>query len=306
MVTTTTTISSGVMNRQQADKFIRLAQEDTSLLQLARLLPVNHPSGEINKIGVGSRLLRSHTEAGSKPTDQNPATSVVQYDTVKAMLPYSLSREAVEDNIEGQGIVNAVVTAFAKQFGVDMEDLAINGDTADAGADADFLNLDDGWIKLISQDHAVVPASNKYDHASATIDKSVFSELIKKMPTKYRKKEGLYWIMSPDQYENYLDYLAGRGTALGDNIITGAFPATKGVSPRGIPVVTPFGWPDDKVVLTDPKNLIAVVQRAINVRSTQVSDEVIDKDLFAKWNLTSRFDFCIEEGNALAYAYGVA
>ena len=294
MPTTTTVINTGIMNRQQAEAFLRLAQEQTVLLKEVRTKVVNHPKGQIDRIAVGERLLRKAGEAATPPAEVDPSFSKVDYDTVKVMLRYSLTREAIEDNIERQGLVNTVTTMFAKQFGIDLETLGCVGDAANTTDP--FVGIDDGWVKIAQNSAAV----NTYDNAGAGISKEVFSGLIKALPNKYRTIPGLSWIMSPNTYENYKDYLTNRATPAGDQILVGSSPDDFSVRPRGIPVITPPAFPDTEVWLTYPKNLIFVVQRDITVRSTQVSDDVLDLDLYAKWNMTARIDFVIEQPEAIA------
>ncbi|RLI70285.1 hypothetical protein DRO97_11000 [Archaeoglobales archaeon] len=292
MPITTTVLSSGVMNRQQADRFIRMAQEQNVLLPKIRVKAVNHPKGQLDKIGVGSRVIRKATEGDTVATETTVTVGSVEYDTVKVMLKYGITMESIEDNIERENLANTVAQIMAKQFGIDLEDLGINGDTASAD---DFLKIDDGWVKQGAT------GTNTYDHANASINKDLFSETLKVLPTKYRRPD-LVWIMSPNQLEAFKDYLTNRATAAGDALLIG----DKEVRPRGYPVLTPPAWPDDQVWLTVPENLIMVVQRNITVRKTTQSDDVLDKDLYAKYVLTARIDYIIEEKAAIARAINVA
>ena len=297
MPVTTTDLGTGVMNRQQANRFIQMVQEQAILLKKCRVMPVNHPKGQIDKIGVASRILRAPGEGETVASEASVTIGSVNYDTVKVMLRYGITNEAIEDNIERENLANTVAKIMAQQFSVDLEDLAINADTevSNTDPDYDFLKIDDGWIKQGAT------GTHTYDHGGASIDKELFSNLIKALPNKYRRP-GLVWIMSPDQLEAFKDYLTNRSTAAGDALLI----SDKEVMPRGFPVITPPKWPDNQVWLTVPQNLIVVIQRNITVRKTTSSDEVIDKDLYAKYALTARVDFIIEEKDAIARAINVA
>lgn len=297
MPITTTTLDTGVMNRQQANRFIQMVQEQAVLLKKCRVMPVNHPKGQIDKIGVASRILRAPGEGETTASEAAITIGSVNYDTVKVMLRYGITMEAIEDNIERENLANTIAKIMARQFSVDLEDLAINADTAtpDTDPDYDFLKVDDGWIKQGAT------GTHTYDHGGASINKELFSNVIKTLPNKYRRPD-LVWIMSPDQLEAFKDYLTNRSTPAGDAILL----TDKEVRPRGFPVITPPAWPDDQVWLTIPQNLIVVIQRNITVRKTTQSDEVIDKDLYAKYALTARVDFIIEEKDAIARAINVA
>jgi len=294
-VTTSDFSGGGLLNRQQFDEFFQIAQDEAQIMDQVRFERLQGPKQQIDRIGVGERLLREATEATAGNLN-NPNTESIDMDAVKMELPWEVSMETVEDTIEGEGTADILVEKFARQFGVDSEDLAFNGDTTSGDA---FLSINDGWIRDAEQQG---PAAN-VDHANATIDKSIFNNLMTSLDAKYRRNpEDLVFITSLNQKQNYKDYLTDRSTAAGDAMLmTGEEP-----TPYGRPIVTPVGFPDDRIMLTTPMNLVWGVHRDVNMRVTQEGEAVVKRDLYGIYNLLARTDYKVEESNAVALAQNVA
>ncbi|MFC7044292.1 hypothetical protein ACFQH6_20755 [Halobacteriaceae archaeon GCM10025711] len=294
-VTTSDFSSGGLLNRQQFDEFFRMAQDAPQIMDQVRFVRLQGPKQQIDRIGVGERLLRAATEA-TEGSLNSPNTGSIDMDAVKMELPWEVSMETVEDTIEGEGTADVLVEKFARQFGVDSEDLAFNGDTTSGDA---FLSINDGWI-VDAENQG--PAAN-VDHANATIDKSVFSNLLTSLDAKYRRDpEGLVYLTSLNQKQNYKDYLTDRSTAAGDAMLmTGEEP-----TPYGLPIVTPVGFPDSRAMLVNPMNLVWGVHRDVNMRVTQEGEAVVRRDLYAIYNMLARTDYKVEDANGVALAQNIA
>lgn len=292
-VTTGDFSGGGILNRQQFNEFFREVQDQTELMGRVRVEPVDHPKGQIDKIGVGERLLRSATEAQSG-TLQAPTTASIDYDTEKVELPWEVSMETVEDTIEGEGTADTLVDLFARQFAVDTEDLGINGDAALADA---FLGIQDGWLAV-----ATARGAPTYDHGSSAVNKSLFKEVAAQLSEKYKRTQNLAFIMSQAQLDEFKDYLTDRSTGAGDAmLLTGDEP-----TPYGYSVITPPSWPDNQVMFTDPQNLIFIPQREMMMRQTTEGEAVVRRDLYAIYNLLARIDYQIEDENAVALGTNIA
>jgi len=124
----------GKLTPVQADQFINQIFDATTLIRLVRRKRMNAPREEINKIFVGSRIMRRMGISGSENEDmapyaQNPTFSTLTLDTKKYALPYEISEDALEDNIARQGLAKTLADHFSEQAGLDLEDLALNGRT---------------------------------------------------------------------------------------------------------------------------------------------------------------------------------
>ena len=106
-----------------------------------------------------------------------------------------------------------------------------------AAADADFLKLNDGWIKQINGGGHVYDASSEN---SMKLD--IFYKTLQKLPNKYNNGK-LRWLMSPkraQEWELYLmNQVIGKGGAVPENVYT---------QPVHIPTVSCPSISDDKVL----------------------------------------------------------
>ena len=137
-VTTTDLASGGIMNQKQAAKFLQMVFDTTALLQIVRTINMPSPKYEIDKIGVGQRIMRGMTENEDMSSyTKKPIFGKIELDAKKYALPWELSVDALEDNIEGKKFADVIASKFAKQTGLDTEDLAVNGDVVYSGAAPD-------------------------------------------------------------------------------------------------------------------------------------------------------------------------
>lgn len=334
----TGSLSSGLLNPEQARRFIQQTFDATNLGGLVRHEMRTAKTGEVDKIGIARRILRKKTENTDDGYRAGVNTSQIEYATTAVRLPWEITEETLRENIEGQNFETIVTNLMTTQLGVDMEDLYLNGDedmgdikafsesetyaigdkclyndklytftkahTAGAwtGTDAeqvgdkgdvDFLKINDGWIKQISNGGHVLDASGE-DEMSLDL----FYETLAQIPNKYNNGK-LRWLMSPrraQQWELFLlNKVIGAGGAVPDSIYT---------SPARIPAVECPSLSDDKILLTDPKNLIVVNTYAVQIRKTTEGKEAIMMD--KRFYVTHLdYDPIIEELDATAIIDGL-
>jgi hypothetical protein len=281
---TTADVASGLLNPEQSRQFLRQVFEATTLGGLIRREIRRAKTGEIDKIGIASRILRKKTEnvdatsSGGVPVI-DPATgqitgyraepnfSQVDYATTAVRLPWEITEETLRENIEGQGLEATVTNLMTTQLGIDLEDLYLNGDTAvDSGdTDHDFLYINDGWIKQIAAGGHVVDATG----ISGTMSLDMFYSGLQAMPNKYNNGR-LRWLMSPHRAQEWELFLLNKGLNSG-----ASFPDSLYNSPASIPTVQCPHMPDDKIILTDPQNLIVVNTYDVRIRKTVEGKEAI-------------------------------
>lgn len=295
---TTDTVSYGLLNPEQARKFLQQTFEATTLRPLIRHEIRTAKTGEVDKIGIASRLLRAKVENTDDGYRANPKFDRIQYATTAVRIPWEITEETLRENIEGQGFEGIVTNLMTTQMGVDLEDLDLNGDTAtlETVEDYDFLKINDGWIKQISNGGHVVDRS-AVNGGAMSLD--VFYSTVKAMPNKYNNGK-LRWIMSPHRYQDWIY------TLLNSAVSNGGIITDKRIEdPAAIPVVQCAGMPDDKIILTDPKNLIEIATYGVQIRKTTEGKEAIMQD---KRFYVVHFDFdpIIEELDATAIITGLA
>lgn len=126
----------------------------------------------------------------------------------------------------------------------------------------------------------------------------IFYKTLQKLPNKYNNGK-LRWLMSPkraQEWELYLmNQVIGKGGAVPENVYT---------QPVHIPTVSCPSISDDKIVLTDPKNLVVVNTYGMKIRKTNEGKEAIMQDKrFYVCHLD--YDPIIEELDATAMITGL-
>lgn len=265
----TDTLSSGLLNPEQARRFLRQTFEATNLGPLVRHEMRTAKTGEIDKIGIGRRLLRKKTENVDDGYRANVETSQIEYSTTAVRLPWEITEETLRENIEGQNFESIVTGLMTTQLGIDTEDLYLNGDeaTPKTDEDYDFLKVNDGWIKQIRNGGHVFDASSM---SGMSLD--LFYKALQTVPNKYNNGK-LRWLMSPRRAQEWELYLLNKVVNQG-----GAVPESIYTSPARIPTIECPRLSDDIILLTDPKNLIVVNTYAVQIRKTTEGKEAIMQD----------------------------
>lgn len=265
----TGTLASGLLNPDQARKFIQQTFDATNLGGLVRHEMRTAKTGEIDKIGIGRRILRKKTENTDDNYRAGVNTSQIEYSTTAVRLPWEITEETLRENIEGQNFENIVTNLMTTQLGVDMEDLYLNGDeaTEPTDKDYDFLKINDGWIKQIGNGGHVYDASSE-DEMSL----DMFYKALASLPNKYNNGK-LRWLMSPKRAQEWelflLNKVVNQGGAVPDSVYT---------SPARIQAVECPSLDDKTILLTDPKNLIVVNTYSVQIRKTTEGKEAIMQD----------------------------
>lgn len=291
----TTTLTSGLLNPEQARKFIQQTFEVTNLGPLVRHEMRTAKSGEVDKIGIASRILRKKTENTDDGYRAEPKTSQIEYATTAVRLPWEITEETLRENIEGQQLEAIITNLMTSQLGVDLEDLYLNGDEAiDSGdPDYDFLKINDGWIKQLKNGSHVYNASTE---SEMSLD--LFYKTLALLPNKYNNGK-LRWLMSPKRAQEWELFLLNKVIGAG-----GAVPDSLYNSPAKIKAVECPSMSDDTIILTDPKNLIVVNTYDMKMRKTTEGKEAIMQDKrFYVCHLD--YDPIIEELDAAAIITGL-
>jgi len=192
----------------QANRFIDYMWDATVLGGEARTERIRGNTAELQKMAVGERLLRVATEAVDDAVNVGVVFAKISITTSKLRLDWELSTESLEDNIEGEALEDHIARLLATQVGNDLEDLAINGDSAKTG-DA-LLKAFDGWRKIaVANGHVV-------DAGGAPLPRTVFSNAIKTLPRKFlQQRTNLRFYTGSNLLQDYMLWLATEGNASG-------------------------------------------------------------------------------------------
>lgn len=291
----TGTLTSGLLNPEQARKFIQQTFEATNLGPLVRHEMRTAKTGEVDKIGIASRILRKKTENTDDGYRASVKTSQIEYSTTAVRLPWEITEETLRENIEGQALESIITNLMTTQLGIDMEDLYLNGDedVADSDPDHDFLYVNDGWIKQLKNGGHVVDASSESD-----MSLDLYYKTLQQIPNKYNNGK-LRWLMSPFRKQKWELFLLNKVVNNG-----GVVPESIYNSPASIPSIPCPSLDDGTIILTDPKNLIVVNTYGMQIRKTTEGKEAIMQDKrFYVVHLD--FDPIVEELDATAIITGL-
>ncbi|MCR5788624.1 MAG: phage major capsid protein [Lachnospiraceae bacterium] len=294
----TSTLNNGLLNPEQARRFLRQAFEKTNLGPLVRHEMRVSKTGEIDKIGIASRIVRKKIENTDDGYRADVQTSKIEYATTAVRLPWEITEETLRENIEGQNFEAIVTDLMTTQLGIDMEDLYLNGDesTSSSDQDYDFLKINDGWLKQLTNGHVVDASQAPY---SGAMSLDLFYDTLQALPNKYNNGR-LRWLMSPKRAQEWelflLNKIVNQGGAVPDNVYT---------APARIPTIECPSLPDTKIILTDPKNLIVVNSYSVQIRKTMEGKEAImqDKRFYV---IHLDYDPIIEETDATAIISGLS
>ena len=295
---TTNLQSGGILNPEQAKKFIVQTFEKTVLGNLIRHEQHIARAGEIDKIGIDRRILRAKTE----DTDDGYRAKVnhgkLTYATTATRLPWEITEEALRENIAGQNYEAIVTDLMTTQLGIDREDLLINGDTATPNTDPDydFLKQNDGWIKLIKASGHTIDRSSVN---SGALSDDVYYKMLLAMPNKFQDNN-LRWLMAPSMATKWEEFLVKQARTSGGAVTDGMIN-----NPAKHPIVSVPNFPADAILLVNPKNLICIDTYGVIIRKTTEGEKAIMQD---KRFYVVHFDFdaLVEEFDATVLAYGLA
>jgi HK97 family phage major capsid protein len=290
------TAGGGILKPAQAQKFMRLLIKESVLMKLATVVPMGSPKQQISKIKFGSRILRpGHEGTALGPADRTkPDLSMAELDAKLFKAEVRMSDETLEDSIERGELRQTIMEMMAEAIARDMEDIAINGDTASADP---FLATMDGILKQAT--------SNLVDAAGNPLTKDLLRDLLKSLPSEHlRDKKAMRFLTSVDADLSYRNTLAERSTAAGDRLLEDDTPVLySGVPVQPVPLFPENlgpGSDQTAVVVCNPKNIHFGLWRQIRLESARDISEGTLKIV-----ATLRFDVRFAEEPGVAKAINV-
>ena len=298
-----TTLPASILNRQQADRFIDLVVDTSVLLKNIRVVRVDHPKGQINRLNLAD-ISSEGVSAVSTPTTYVPSESVIEYDMVKYRSAFDLTRDFEFDNIEKMAVRDTLLNMFTKRIRKDNEIALIQSDdTLPTGDNASAFNklcgVNNGIRKILLEN---VPAANILDANGASVSKDLFYVAKGLIPVDYQVNEPDYrWIMNTAAHDKWVYDFQDRQTTAGDNAQGGVAPG-----PWGIPILKVPQMPNNlnysgtadrcDIWLTPPQNIIWFVQREMSIEQERRPRQDIN-EITMYW----RVDFQVENPDLVVY-----
>jgi len=241
-IETSAIAASGKMNPKQATIFLNYVYDMTQLRNVVRLVRFTNETMNIDKLGVHSRVMVPKAEARAASLRRGVTPSQITLAPKDVTVPWEISDNFADYNLEGSNIYNTIAMLMATQFANDLEELLITGNTLgyarlqsdmiEGGSSTQVVKdsgmaLFDGWLKLAD-------SGNIYDALGADISSSLLSKMILAMPRKFRRvRKDMRFLVSMDHEQLYRERKGARQTAAGDQAET-----TQGrLTPYGIEMV---------------------------------------------------------------------
>ncbi len=187
----------GLLNPEQSARFLDYMFDATVVGKLARTVRMRADTTEIDRIGVGEKLMKLASEATDTGSNAAVQFSKISLTTKKLRLDWELSTESLEDNIEGADLEDHIARLMATQAGNDLEDVVLNGDTSLTGDN--LYKAFDGIVKIAKANGHVVDAEG------ANISREVFNNALKALPRKYKQRRpDLRFLSGSNLIQDYL------------------------------------------------------------------------------------------------------
>ena len=299
--------SGGLLNAEQSNRFLDFVVDQSVLMQNSRVVRMRAPSMDIDKVSVGTRLMKKATEATDDGSNAAVTFTKVSLSSVKLRLDWEVSTESLEDNIEGASLEDHLAQIMARQTANDLDDLLINGNTSSNNG---LLKALDGFVKLAKASGTVV------DEAGDNVSRSTFDRVLRNLPNKYlQRRNELRFMTGPNIVQDTIYSLgnpnsateatagapspgsmAGDAAYLQGSMRANGGAGSTGLSPFGIPLVEIPLMPETvsgdysgaagnhgHIHLTFPNNHVVGLHRDITVyRQFQPKSDTIEYTQFMR------------------------
>ncbi|MGX6993945.1 phage capsid protein [Vagococcus penaei] len=246
-------------------------------------------TGSIDKLGVKKRTMKKHQGLATNPDGTDIKTEGdVPFRLVETYIDTWIKNDNVVYTAQtrGQDVRQALLSMMQKQFMVDLQDLAFNGDEASS---VDFLKLNDGFI-VQAKKNAIV---KKVGATLPTIEE--LTALTGEIPEEWIS-ESFKWHMSLATSKYYVNLIQSRQTNLGDAAIVNGKLTFLG----GHEVQIVESMENNVILFTPTDNLGVVFGYSVNLETAAKDSNATAKQATYHF-MENDTDFVIRETKALAY-----
>jgi hypothetical protein len=289
-------MGQGLLTPEKAEQFIRVVQDSTPLLSMARRLTMNAPTRDIDRILFNGRILAG-TGGDQYPVanEQKTVPYLNKLESQELGGFVGVTDTTLEDNIERASFEDTIIQLLGEATGRDLEYLFLAGDKS-LSSDS-LLKVTNGWLKKTANK---VTGGDAGTLTASQFDKTKVEDLLNKLlsvvPKKYMTDLSQWrYFVTWDILDDYRDSLRARQTSLGDFAQTGANQlAFKGITLQYVPQM-PLGT----ALLAPPNNLVYGLYRDVKIEPDRVP-----KERKTDFVVTVRADAHFEDENASAVATG--
>lgn len=266
--------TGGKLDPEQEKRFLNLIKKEPTILNDARWISMSAPQRKINRMGFGSRIMKAAPQ-GTSPFMEDDGTndryllaadrskvttSQITLTTKEVMAEVHIPYEVLEDNIEGMGFEDHILSEMAKQTARDLEDLIINGDT---GSGDPYLALLDGLVAQTTSNVYDAQADFSTGETVSLTPDTIEGNLLT-MPEQYlRNMNDLRYYVGTPSTIRYRGNVAKRATGYGDSSLT----TENNLMAYGLQIDAAPYMPAANAIFTFPQNIIFGVQRDISIET---------------------------------------
>lgn len=231
-ITASTHLASfGKLLPKQSDKFLDYVFDETMLASLGiRTEKFRNEQMTLPKINVPDRVAVPAVEAQDPGVRRGISTSQITLQPVEIMVPFEISENFKEVNVEGDSAVEHIVKMMATRAANNIEELYLHGNSVGPailesdyveGGDSSkyrldsYLQLFDGLLKQAGANHT-------YDAQNEDFGPRVVAGAVRALPDKWKKNlNKMRMLMSFNHEHAYREAVASRSTVKGDQALEG-------------------------------------------------------------------------------------
>lgn len=267
---------------------------------LPKLQPIfrKDSAGNIDALSVSSRRIRQHSKTHTPDGVDSITPREIPYNVRKVFWDEWIQDDDVWYNLQarGENAEQTVINMIQKQFGVDLQDLIFNGDTAtlETDPDFDFLKIVDGFVKKMKV------SNNKTDLGTNEPTLVDFVNHVRLLPEKYKNAhEDITWFITRNTHDKLVALVTNRATNYGDAVLVDG----KLTRVAGYDIEVVSSLQSGFAALTPMANLKPVFTRDLRYNRTAVGATATAKD--ATYHILFAYlDAVVREVDAVAWMTG--
>lgn len=273
----------GAMTEAQATEFVELIASQPGLLSLANIIIMKAQKQHIPAAGFVGRV--SYPDRPGQPTTEAERSRLTISDAVLDAKDFRaatfLDYKVQNNNIMRWGLAGFVQRDLARAVGLDVEDNALNGDTASLD---EALALFNGLIKQVASpiDMSATPVPMT-DYVFYVMRQALPKQFLRDIPN-------LVYLVSPHADGAYQMYCKNNPNALGTENKYQSPDMMGKMTFMGSPIVPIPGMPDDVAILTHKSNLNVGFWVQMFLESDHDPDAGVDKFIL-RYSCDAKYTF---------------
>jgi HK97 family phage major capsid protein len=243
----------------EASDFLRKAVNNSPLLQAIRVEKISRPEMGIPKLAINQFIVKRHIEATELTVGNRSKVDLSQLDIplIRERVQMDISLDVIEDNIEGEGILDTLEAHMFETLGANLDDILLTADVANVDVRTGLAFAAGEEVKQ-DRDGLIKKAIAGGQTVAGAVTRDKLIDLIKTVAPKYRRrmngqKGGMMFVMNPDDVLELKRAFGDRETIAGDKSYLNGL---SNFAIEGVPVLEDDNMPAGYVIYTSPLNVV--------------------------------------------------